>query len=80
MDPRFCPQAFVYASAGNTYTCPAGKELQAQGIKKDRVGVWLHFYQAAASDCQGCAFRVQGSPGAKQRTTVRTDKVPVVAA
>ena len=80
VDPQFYPQAFVYAAAGDTYTCPAGKELQARGIKKDRVGVLRHVYRAAVSACQGCAFHAQCCPGAKQRTLVRTDPVPVVAA
>lgn len=80
VDPAFYPQAFVYAAERNTYTCPAGKQLQPRGIKKDRVGVLRHVYQAAASDCQGCPFRPQCCPGAEQRTLVRTDNVPVVAA
>jgi len=80
VDPKFYPQAFVYAAEGNTYTCPAGKELKPRGIKKDRVGVLRHVYQAAASDCQGCPFRPQCCPGAEQRMIVRTENVPVVAA
>jgi hypothetical protein len=80
VDPKFYPQAFVYTAEGDTYTCPAGKELRPHGVKKDRVGVLRHVYQAAASDCQGCPFRPQCCPGAEQRTIVRTDNVPVVAA
>ena len=80
IDPAFYPQAFVDAAEGDIYTCPAGKELPPQGLKKDRVGVLRHVYQAAATDGQGCPFRPQCCPGAEQRTIVRTDNVPVVAA
>ena len=41
---------------------------------------WMVARWAAVSACQGCAFHAQCCPGAKQRTLVRTDPVPVVAA
>ena len=77
--PEFRPQAFTYEAERDTYTCPAGKELVARGTKHDRVGVLRKVYQAQAADCQGCPFREPCCPGAKQRTIVRTENVPVVA-
>jgi hypothetical protein len=80
LDPAFYPHEFPYDTATNTYTCPAGKQLPYQTTKHDRVGVERHVYKARGADCRGCAFHEKCSPGARGRTLIRSDNVPVVTA
>jgi transposase len=78
--PAFQAESFTYDPARDTYLCPAGKEVRSRGSKQDRVGVKRHVYQARAADCGACAWREQCCPGAKRRTLVRSENLPVMAA
>ncbi len=80
IDPAFAHAAFVYDASRDTYTCPAGKELTHQGTRRHQAGVLYHAYQAAASECRGCAFRPQCCSGAGARHILRSENVPGVAA
>jgi transposase len=80
VDPAFYPDKFDYDATTNTYTCPAGKPLPYQTTKHDRLGVERKVYKARAADCRHCALREQCHPGARGRTLIRSENVPVVTA
>ncbi|MBZ5516103.1 MAG: IS1182 family transposase [Acidobacteriia bacterium] len=80
IDPAFAHAAFVYDATRDTYLCPAGHELTHQGTRRHQAGVLYHAYQAAASECWGCAYRPQCCRGAGTRHILRSENVPVVAA
>ena len=61
VEPVFRPEAFCYDEARDTYTCPAGKELRADG-KEDQPGRINYRYRARGADCQACAFREKCCP------------------
>lgn len=80
IDPAFAHAAFVYDAERDTYTCPAGQELTHQGTRRHQAGVRYHVYEAAASECRGCAFRAQCCSGAGARRIVRSENGPGVVA
>ena len=79
VDPSFYPEVFRYDAAGNTYICPAGKILRADGEEK-RPGQTNYKYRACATDCQACAFRQKCCPqnGVQGRSIVRGVDAPEV--
>jgi hypothetical protein len=81
VDPSFYPEAFHYDGISDTYSCPAGKILRANGEEK-RPGRTNYKYRACAMDCQACSFRQKCCPqnGAKGRSIVRGVDAPEVAA
>jgi transposase len=78
---EFYPEAFTYAAATDTYTCPAGKTLGHSGREK-RIGQTLHHYRASGADCQACVFKERCCPTAttKGRTLSRRVDDPAVIA
>ncbi len=81
VDPSFYPEVFNYDAVSDTYTCPAGKILRADGEEK-RPGRINYKYRACTTDCQGCALKEKCCPqnGAKGRTIVRRVDAPEVSA
>lgn len=63
-DGRFNNDAFVFDSAKNEYTCPAGETLiwRFSSIEK---GLRLHRYWS--SKCQACAIKTQCTPSKERR-------------
>ncbi|MGY4824879.1 IS1182 family transposase [Stutzerimonas chloritidismutans] len=63
-DGRFNNDAFIYDSAKNEYTCPAGEALiwRFSSIEK---GMKLHRYWS--SKCQGCTLKLQCTPSKQRR-------------
>jgi transposase len=81
VDPSFYPGAFHYDALSDTYLCPAGKILRADG-KERRSGRTNYKYRASAADCRKCPFKEKCCPqnGAMGRTIVRGVDDPVVVA
>lgn len=79
--PEFRPEAFVYDSEHNTYTCPQGQTLKYESQEK-RIGIIHYHYRASAADCQACPLKSQCCPqnAAKGRSIVRSVEDPVVVA
>jgi len=77
--PEFFPEAFVYDSGSNGYTCPAGKRLTYQGEEKRGFSL-RHRYRARPSDCRACGFQAQCCPGSQVRSLVRTEEAAEVRA
>jgi len=70
IDPAFGPTAFVVVAgeegARDTLQCPAGKTLRY--VRQSRTGDNHYYqYQAAASDCGGCAFQKQCCPRSAEK-------------
>jgi len=63
-DGRFNNDAFIYDSAKNEYTCPAGEALiwRFSSVEK---GMKLHRYWS--SKCQGCTLKLQCTPSKQRR-------------
>ncbi|MBU0812554.1 MAG: IS1182 family transposase [Gammaproteobacteria bacterium] len=63
-DGRFNNDAFIYDSAKNEYTCPAGEALiwRFSSVEK---GMQLHRYWS--SKCQGCTLKLQCTPSKQRR-------------
>jgi len=63
-DGRFNNDTFIYDSAKNEYTCPAGEALiwRFSSIEK---GMKLHRYWS--SKCQGCTLKLQCTPSKQRR-------------
>jgi transposase len=81
VDPAFYPQAFVYDSTSDTYSCPAGQVLKLEG-KEKRIGRMNYKYRARASACQGCSWQEKCCPQntSKGRSIVRGVDHPAVVA
>jgi len=79
VDPSFYPEAFHYDGISDTYTCPAGKILRANGEEK-RPGRTNYKYRACATDCQRCPFQQKCCPQNGPRSIVRGVDAPEVAA
>ena len=79
VDPSFYPEAFHYDGISDTYTCPAGKILRANGEEK-RPGRTNYKYRACATDCQRCPFQQKCCPKNGPRSIVRGVDAPEVAA
>ena len=79
--PEFRPEAFVYDSQHNTYTCPQGQILKYESQEK-RIGIISYHYRARAADCQICPLKSQCCPQkvAQGRSIVRSVEDPVVVA
>jgi len=75
---RIDASQFSYNEEGNTYSCPAGKELEYKGeVKLNRNSGKK--YQAKSSDCKGCPYRKEciasrGGTEAPKRTLFISDK------
>jgi transposase len=80
VDPAYYPEQFVYDPATDTYTCPQGRLLHLETIKRDRWGVERKVYKARAQDCRPCALRQLCKPGGAGRRIQRSENVPVLAA
>jgi len=63
-DGRFNNDAFIYDSAANAYTCPAGETLiwRFSSVEK---GMKLHRYWS--SNCQSCVLKSQCTPSKQRR-------------
>ena len=79
VDPSFYPEFFHYDAASDTYSCPAGKILRADGEEK-RPGRTNYKYRACVRDCQRCPFRRQCCPQNGPRSIVRGVDAPEVSA
>ena len=79
VDPGFYPEAFHYDAVSDTYLCPAGKILRADGEEK-RPGRTNYKYRACARDCRRCSFRQKCCPQNGPRSIVRGVDAPEVAA
>lgn len=58
---RFTRQDFHYDSGTDSYRCPGGQNLSAQGKQNKRGQTYGH-YAAKASDCRGCLLNGQCLP------------------
>ena len=79
VNPAFYPEAFHYDAVSDTYLCPAGKILRADGEEK-RLGRTNYKYRAYATDCKRCPFRQKCCPQNGPRSIVRGVDAPEVAA
>ena len=79
VDPSFYPEAFHYDGISDTYSCPAGKILRANGEEK-RPGRTNYKYRACATDCQRCPFQQKCCPQNVPRSIVQGVDAPEVAA
>jgi transposase len=79
VDPSFYPEVFHYDAVSDTYTCPAGKILRADGEEK-RPGRTNYKYRACMRDCQECLYRQKCCPQNGPRSIVRGVDAPEVAA
>jgi transposase len=80
VSPEFLSERFAFDATRNRYTCPAGKFLTYKSRKK-LAGATEKHYRAQPGDCQGCPFRAQCCPKAKQgRLVIQTEEHPQVAA
>ena len=79
VDPSFYPEVFHYDGISDTYSCPAGKILRANGEEK-RPGRTNYKYRACATDCQRCPFQQKCCPQNGPRSIVRGVDAPEVAA
>ena len=81
VEAAFRPEAFRYDEGSNTYTCPAGKVLRADG-KEEQPGRINYRYRAQGADCRACPFREQCCPqsGTRGRCIRRAVDDPVVVA
>jgi transposase len=52
----FDRSAFTYDQAGDTFTCPAGKEMRHYRFHRKDL---LHYYRPALKDCQQCPLKDQ---------------------
>jgi transposase len=79
VDPSFYPDVFHYDAVSDTYTCPAGKGLSADGEEK-RPGRTNYKYRACVRDCQECLYRQKCCPQNGPRSIVRGVDAPEVVA
>ena len=79
VDASFYPEVFHYDGISDTYSCPAGKILRANGEEK-RPGRTSYKYRACATDCQRCPFQQKCCPQNGPRSIVRGVDAPEVAA
>jgi transposase len=79
VEPSFYPEVFHYDGISDTYACPAGKTLRANGEEK-RPGRTNYKYRACATDCQKCSFQQKCCPQKGPRSIVRGVDAPEVAA
>jgi transposase len=81
VDPSFYPEAFHYEAVSDSYLCPAGKVLRADGEEK-RPGRTNYKYRASAAECRECPFKEKCCPQneAMGRAIVRGVDDPVVVA
>jgi transposase len=80
VDSSFRPEAFIYDSVTDTYTCARGKKLHLNG-KEERPGRTNYKYRADANDCQACPSKEKCCPqNIMGRTVVRGVDDPVVTA
>jgi hypothetical protein len=64
--------AFTYNAPTDDYTCAAGKRLSFRKYDTRADGTWQKIYWATCSDCQQCALKPTGVPGAKRKQLTRT--------
>lgn len=76
---EFARAAFAYDAVQDVYRCPAGESLKA-GRQRKQGGTTEHFYQAAATACQSCAFKQQCCPRSERRTVIRLEEAPEIDA
>jgi len=79
VDPSFYPNAFDYDAVRDSFRCPAGKILRANGEEK-RPGRTNYKYRACATDCQRCSFQQKCCPQNGPRSIVRGVDAPEVGA
>ena len=79
VDASFYPEVFHYDGISDTYSCPAGKILRANGEEK-RPGRTNYKYRACATDCQRCPFQQKCCPQNGPRSIVRGVDAPEVGA
>lgn len=79
VDPSFYPNAFDYDAVRDSFRCPAGKILRANGEEK-RPGRTNYKYRACATDCQRCPFQQKCCPQNGPRSIVRGVDAPEVGA
>jgi DDE family transposase len=77
IDPQFAPHFFIFQETSQTLQCPAGKTLRYR--RQSRKGKkWYRQYQAAGSDCSGCAYQKRCCPRRPERgrTVSRLEQEP----
>ena len=80
VQPEFRPEAFVFDTASNAYTCPEGKTLPYKG-RSTMVGQVKYSYAANPEECSTCAQKQHCCPtSSKGRLIVRAEDTAEVAA
>lgn len=64
----FTEKSFLYDKDTDTYQCPAGKQLMAQKLHKDRQSI---DYAASKKECTGCELRPKCTRNKNGRTIKR---------
>jgi transposase len=79
IQPEFYPSQFRFHETTDTMICPADKTLRRIGRHR-REGRIEYSYQASATDCLACPFRVRCCPKSSPRRVVRLEHSEAVKA
>jgi transposase len=74
---EFGNEVFVYDRASNTFQCPRGCRLAANG-RHEEVGKTEYHYRAQAADCGACPHKQQCCPKSEARRVTRMEESPEV--